>query len=381
MGSTDPSLMRAVAGKLCDAESVVALKDLFNRVGAGDTVAEGVEGVSADSRASYLFNSNLVGVEDADLVLLVGSDPRVEAPVLNARLRRANVAGGTHVASVGPHGDLTYPVESVGMSASTIEALASGKHPFRAKLDAAERPLIIVGASLLRRPDRDALMKHLHALSDAAGVVAGDWNGFNVLHDAGGTVAALDLGFVPSTAAAEGNKKPPDFVYSLGAEEFDAPPGAFVVYQGHHGDAGAARADVVLPGAAYTEKPGTYVNTEGRAQRAMPAVAPHGQAQEDWKILRALSEVCGAALPYDDLDGVRARLAEIAPHFARVDDVEPALWLNGATYAHVSKDRAKVLDDAAPLASSVVNFYMTDAISRASATMAKATKAKAAETR
>ena len=381
MGSTDPSLMRAVAGKLCDAESVVALKDLFNRVGAGDTVAEGVEGVSADSRASYLFNSNLVGVEDADLVLLVGSDPRVEAPVLNARLRRANVAGGTHVASVGPHGDLTYPVESVGMSASTIVALASGKHPFRAKLDAAERPLIIVGASLLRRPDRDALMKHLHTLSDAAGVVAGDWNGFNVLHDAGGTVAALDLGFVPSTAAAEGNQKPPELVYSLGAEEFDAPPGAFVVYQGHHGDAGAARADVVLPGAAYTEKPGTYVNTEGRAQRAMPAVAPHGQAQEDWKILRALSEVCGAALPYDDLDGVRARLAEIAPHFARVDDVEPALWLNGATYAHVSKERAKVLDDTAPLASSVFNFYMTDAISRASATMAKATKAKAAETR
>jgi len=224
-------------------------------------------------------------------------------------------------------------------------------------------------------------MKHLHALCDASGVVKGDWNGFNVLHDAGGTVAALDLGFVPSTSAAASKSSAPSLVYSLGAEAFDAPPSAFVVYQGHHGDAGAARADVVLPGAAYTEKPGTYVNTEGRAQRAMPAVAPHGQAQEDWKILRALSEVCGAALPYDDLAGVRARLAEVAPHFARVDDVEPALWLNGATYAHVSKDRAKGLDDAAPLASSVANFYMTDAISRASATMAKATKAKAAETR
>ena len=314
MGSTDPAAMRAVAGKLADAESIVALKDLFNRVGAGDTRAEGVEGVGADSRAAYLFNSNLVGVEDADLVLLVGSDPRLEAPVLNARLRRANVAGGTHVASVGPHGDLTYPVESVGSSAAAIEALASGKHPFRARLDAAERPLIIVGASLLRRPDRDALMKHLHALCDASGVVKGDWNGFNVLHDAGGTVAALDLGFVPSTSAAASKSSAPSLVYSLGAEAFDAPPSAFVVYQGHHGDAGAARADVVLPGAAYTEKPGTYVNTEGRAQRAMPAVAPHGQAQEDWKILRALSEVCGAALPYDDLAGVRARLAEVAPH-------------------------------------------------------------------
>ena len=188
--------MQAIAGKLCDAESVVALKDLFNKMNAGNTVAEGMGGVGADSRSSYLFNSNIVGVEDADLVLLLGSDPRIEAPVLNARLRRANVAGGTHVASVGPHSDLTFPVESIGDSARVIEELASGKHPFVEKLKAAERPLIIVGASLLRRPDRDGLMKQIHAVCDATGVVAGDWNGFNVLHDSGGTVAALDLIFV-----------------------------------------------------------------------------------------------------------------------------------------------------------------------------------------
>jgi NADH dehydrogenase (ubiquinone) Fe-S protein 1 len=376
MAATDPAAMKAVAGKLTDAESAIALKDLFNRLGAGNLAAEGVEGVSADARSSYLFNSNIVGVEDADLVLLVGSDPRVEAPVLNARLRRACVAGGTAVASVGPHGDLTYPVEALGGSARTIEEICGGKHPFAAKLKAAERPLIIVGASLLRRPDREGLMKQLHALADASGVVTADWNGFNVLHDAGGTVAALDIGFVPSTSAAA-NPTAPELVYSLGAEDFDAPDGAFVVYQGHHGDRGAAAADVVLPGAAYTEKPATYVNTEGRAQRAMPALAPHGRAREDWKIVRALSEVCGAALPYDDLAGVRARLAEVAPHFARVDDVEPALWLNGATYAHVPAKSAKA-DDAVKLGSSVTNFYMTDAISRASATMAKATKARAA---
>jgi len=369
--------MQAIAGKLCDAESVVALKDLFNKMNAGNTVAEGMGGVGADSRSSYLFNSNIVGVEDADLVLLLGSDPRIEAPVLNARLRRANVAGGTHVASVGPHSDLTFPVESIGDSARVIEELASGKHPFVEKLKAAERPLIIVGASLLRRPDRDGLMKQIHAVCDATGVVAGDWNGFNVLHDSGGTVAALDLGFVPSTAAAA-EPVEPTLIYSLGAEEFTAPTGAFVVYQGHHGDAGATQADVVLPGAAYTEKPGTYVNTEGRAQRAMPAVSPHGQAQEDWKIIRALSEMCGAALPYDDIAGVRERLSQVAPHFAKVDDVEPAMWLNGATYAHVPAKAAKV-DSASVLASSVQNFYMTDAISRASATMAKATKAKAGE--
>lgn len=280
------------------------------------------------------------------------------------------------MASIGPHADLTYPVESLGLSAKTIEEVVSGAHAFAAKMKQAERPLIIVGASLLRRPDRDGLLKGLHALADATGVVTADWNGFNVLHDAGGTVAALDLGFVPSTSAAGADPADVKLVYSLGAEAFDAPPGAFVVYQGHHGDAGASKADVVLPGAAYTEKFGTYVNTEGRAQRATPAVAPHGQAREDWKIVRALSEMCGSALPYDTLKEVRARLAEVAPHMAKTDDVEPALWLNGATYAHVPAKSAKV-DDAIPLASSVSNFYMTDAITRASATMAKCTKARA----
>mmetsp|Transcript_41727 Transcript_41727/g.102782 ORF Transcript_41727/g.102782 Transcript_41727/m.102782 type:complete len:718 (-) Transcript_41727:199-2352(-) len=376
IAATAPGEMKAVAGKLADAESVVALKDLFNRLGAGNTVAEGVEGCSADARSSYLFNSNIVGVEDADLVLLVGSDPRSEAPVLNARLRRANIAGGTHVASVGPHQDLTYPVQSIGLSAKTIEELVSGKHPFVEKMKEAKRPLIIVGASLLRRPDSAGLLKGLHALADATGVVTADWNGFNVLHDAGGTVAALDLGFVPSTSAADVKPEDVKLVYSLAAEDFDAPAGAFVVYQGHHGDAGATKADVILPGAAYTEKYGTYVNTEGRAQRAMPAVAPYGSAMEDWKIVRALSEVCGSNLPYDTLKGVRERMASIAPHFAKPDEVEPALWLNGATYAHITAKSAKV-DDSVPLGSSVKNFYMTDAIGRASATMAKCTKAKA----
>lgn len=381
MRATDPARIKAIAGKLSDAESIVALKDLMNGIGAGNTVAEGMEGVGADARSSYLFNSNIVGVEDADVVLLIGSDPRVEAPVLNARLRRANVAGGTHVASIGPHGDLTYPVEKLGESASAVEALAAGKHPFAATLKEAKNPLVIVGAGLLRRGDRDALLKQIHKMCDDVGVVdpATGWNGFNVLHDAGGTVAALDLGFVPSTAAASDPDvaSAPELVFSLAAEDFDAPANAFVVYQGHHGDEGAAKASVVLPGAAYTEKYGTYVNTEGRAQRAMPAVAPQGQAREDWKILRALSECVGAPLPYDTLGDVRERLASIAPHFAKTDEVEPALWLNGATYAHVGA-KAKA-DDALPLSSSVANFYMTDAISRASATMAKCTKAKAAQ--
>lgn len=243
-------------------------------------------------------------------------------------------------------------------------------------------------------------------------------NGYNVLHDAGGRVAALDLGFVPSPSAA--SAPPPKVVYLLGADDFgaaDVPADAFVIYQGSHGDAGAARADLILPGAAYTEKPATYVNTEGRPQMAHPAVTPVGSAREDWKIVRALSEVAGATLPYDTLKGVRARLAQVSPTFARPDEVQASLWLNGATYAHKAKAAGKkgarecwlrkplfpvsqrlgVLRRQAgerahlpaprpslpaagsePLKSIVSNFYMTDFITRASQIMARATAARKA---
>eukprot|EP00218_Dolichomastix_sp_CCMP3274_P015757 CAMPEP_0170143146 /NCGR_PEP_ID=MMETSP0033_2-20121228/9449_1 /TAXON_ID=195969 /ORGANISM="Dolichomastix tenuilepis, Strain CCMP3274" /LENGTH=709 /DNA_ID=CAMNT_0010379573 /DNA_START=28 /DNA_END=2157 /DNA_ORIENTATION=- len=372
-----PSEMKAIAGKLADAESIIALKDFMARKGAGNLSTEGAPNAEADLRSSYLFNSNIAGVEEADVILLIGSNPRAEAPVLNARMRRAVIAGGTTVAQLGPEVDLTYPTTKLGTSSKLLDDLVAGKGAFAKTLAAAKRPMIICGSSLFRREDQDALMLKVHALCDKAKVVTPDWNGFNVLHDAAATVAALDLGFVPSTDAA-GSTVPAKFVYLLGADEFDAtdvPEGAFVVYQGSHGDAGASRADVVLPGAAYTEKPGTYVNTEGRAQRAIAAVAPLGSAREDWKIVRALSEFAGATLPYDTIDAVRARLAEVAPHFAKVDEVEPAIWLNGATLAH--KAKAKAGKGAPELTSSVANFYQTDVISRASVAMARATAAKA----
>jgi len=378
--SAQPGAITAIAGKLCDAESIVALKDLMARLGASNLRIEGYPaGMDADVRSSYLFNSGIAGVEEADLILLVGSNPRLEAPVLNARLRRAAIAGSVPVAVLGPKADLTYPVTHLGDSSATVGELASGKHAFAQQLKAAKKPLILVGAELLRRADRDVLLAQLHALADATGVVTPAWNGFNLLHDAGGRVAALDLGFVPGPAAAAGAAVAPSVVLLLGADEFgdaDVPPGAKVVYLGSHGDAGASRADVVLPGAAYTEKPGTYVNTEGRPQRAHAAVTPPGNGRDDWKVLRALSEVISpaATLPYNTLAGVRARLADIAPHFARPEETQPSLWLNGAAYAHKPK-AAKA--SAAPLSSIVENYYMTDVISRASAVMARATAARA----
>ena len=369
--ATEPDAIRAVAGKLCDAESMISLKDMMNKLGASHTTPEGMANVSADVRSSYLFNSNLVGVEDADYVLLIGTNPRTEAPVLNVRLRRAVIAGGATVTSVGPNADLSYPSTHLGDTTATLEEITSGKHAVCESIKAANNPLVIGGSELLRRADSKILLKKIHAMCDELGVVKGDWNGFNVFHDAGGTVGALDIGFVPGTSAS--NDVPAKLVYSLGAEEFDAPAGAFIVYQGHHGAQGASKADVILPGAAYTEKTGTYVNTEGRAQVAVASMGPVGQAKEDWRILRALSEFAGVPLPYNTHEQVHRRLAEVAPHFAKLNEVEATLWMNGATYAH---EKARKADASIPFKSSVENFFMTDVISKTSATMAKCTEAR-----
>ena len=397
LSKADPRNLRAVAGKLADCESIVALKDVMTSLGCVNFEVEGVnaDAVNVDSRSNYIMNSNIVGVEDADVVLMVGADVRLEAPVLNARLRRANVAGGVKMATLGHHGDLTYPVENLGTEASIINDLLSGKHAFSETLKNAKNPCVIVGSAVLNRPDCAQLLKSLHQLSDQFGVVTNDWNGFNVLQASGGTTGALDLGFVSSKNKHISENDGLKVVYNLGSEtisSYDSEPGKkFVIYQGHHGDVGAAGADVVLPGAAYTEKDATYVNTEGRAQRALACVAPPGLARADWKILRAVSEFAMVPLKYNTIEQCRERLAEVSPTFNAIDEVEPSLWLNGASYAHLAggtpnvaakggagkKTSGATVFASEPLTTNVENFYMTDAITRASATMARCSKAKA----
>jgi NADH dehydrogenase (ubiquinone) Fe-S protein 1 len=384
----------AIAGRLADAESIVALKDLANRLGSGNTRHEDAThhsdggDVSADSRAGYVSGSTILGVEKADLALLVGCNPRQEAAVYNARLRKAWLDGLRVGVVLGERPDLTYTYDYLGGDLAALKAIASGGGgAFGDALRAAKRPLIVVGSGLLSRPDRDAALRAVHdAVASLGNVVTPEWNGFNLLHTSASRVAALDLGFVPSASArASANAAtptPPKFVYLLGADDWHpsaVPDSAFVVYQGHHGDKGAARADVVLPGAAYTEKDGTYCNTEGRPQRGRSAVPPPGQARDDWAVLRAVSEVVGQPLPYDTLDGVRARLTEVAPHLARTSEVSAPIWLGGDKAAKAGLGEgagAKPLEASAPLTSPVSNFYMTDAISRASQTMAKCVLAR-----
>ncbi len=366
----------AVAGDLCDAESMVALKDLMAALGSGnvDCRQDGAQH-DASRRDFYTFNTGIAGIEEADALLLVGCNPRRESPVINARIRKRWLAGSFPVAAIGAEGpDLTYPVDVLGDRPSVLAGLLSGVVGFTDALKAAKRPMIVVGSAALAREDGAAVLAAAWALAREVGALLPDWHGFNVLHHAAARVGGLDLGFVPragSRSVAGMMSGGVDVLWLLGADEIGSGrigPDTFVVYQGHHGDAGAARADVILPGAAYTEKPGTYVNTEGRVQIAFQSVFPPGEAREDWRILRAFSEVVGHKLPYDDLPAIRRRLTEVNPVFGR-----QGLPRFGAT------DLSGPAGDLAALGSAafghvVHDYYQTNAISRASPTMAECSR-------
>ncbi len=369
----DGAKIAALAGDLACVESMTALKDLMTALGSPHTDCR-QDGAALDGncRAGYLFNATIAGIEQADACLLIGTDPRREAPVLNARLRKRYLAGGFAVASVGPETDLTYPCENLGAGPQTLKEIASGEHPFAKTLKDAEKPMLIIGQGALTRPDGAAVLALARKIAEDTGMVIEDWNGFSVLHTAAARVGGLDIGFLPGdggkdTAAILDGAASGDIeaVYLLGADEIDMAKlgSAFVIYQGHHGDAGANRADVILPGAAYTEKDATYVNTEGRVQSARLAVFPPGEAREDWKIVRALSQALGKTLALDCIEQVRARMAEVNPVFSG-DELTPAAWGNFGAEGNVGSE---------PFTSPISNFYQTDAISRASETMATCT--------
>jgi NADH-quinone oxidoreductase subunit G len=371
------SKIAAIVGDQCDAEAMVALKDLMAGLGASaiECRQDGAR-LDASVRGAYLFNAGIAGIDKADAILLVGTNPRWEAPVLNARIRKRYLAGKAKTALIGDVAmDLTYPVERLGAGPATLKELAEGRLAFADVLKGAKNPMIIVGQGALRRADGAAVLALVRALAEQANAVREDWNGFCVLHTAAARVAGLDLGLVTPGgidgiyAACE--KGDVEAVYLLAADEIDTKRlgKAFVIYQGHHGDAGAHRADVILPGAAYTEKPGTYVNTEGRVQLARRAGFPPGEAREDWAILRALSAVLGKTLPYDTLDQVRQRLVHANPVFAALDSQAAGTWGPFGQDGPLGE---------APFVSPIGNYFMTCPISRASQTMAACTATRQA---
>ncbi|MDQ0316283.1 NADH-quinone oxidoreductase subunit NuoG [Amorphus orientalis] len=372
-----PEKMAAIGGDLASTEELFALKDLMDRLGVANVDArqDGTKLDPAMGRASYLFNTTIEGIEGCDALLIVGANPRWEAAILNARIRKRWRMGPLPVGVIGERPDLTYDYEYLGAGPDTLKEIADGTHSFAEILKSAQNPVILIGQGALTRPDGAAVLSLAAKAADAVGAVSDTWNGFSVLHTAASRVGGLDVGCVPGEggkdvagildAASAGDL---DLVFLMGADEIDMSRlgNAFVVYVGTHGDAGAHRADVILPGAAYTEKPGTWVNTEGRPQRSNRAAFPPGDAREDWAILRALSPHLGQQLPYDSLGQLRAAMVEKHPHLGDVDAIEPADIAALKSLADVGGTV-----DSAPFASPITDFYLTNPITRASAVMAE----------
>jgi NADH-quinone oxidoreductase subunit G len=369
--AADPKRIGALVGDLAAVEEIFALKDLMSRLGTPNLDCR-QDGSVIDpkwGRSSYLFNATIAGVDSADALLIVGANPRNEAAVLNARIRkRWRNARSFSVGLIGAKAPLTYAYDYIGAGPETLADIA--RHSFAESMKKAERPMILLGAGALARKDGAAVASLAAKAALELGAVKDGWNGFSVLHNAASRVGAFDIGFVPGEGglstlqmAQSGGL---DVVFLLGVDEIDIAPGAFAIYIGTHGDRGAARADVVLPGAAYPEKSATYVNTEGRVQMAARASFPPGDAREDWAILRALSDVLGHKLPYDSLAALRRALYQAHPHFLKIGQITPGdagdiqklAALGGAA-------------DKAPFASRIADFYFTNAIARCSAVMAE----------
>ena len=376
--ATPANKIGAIAGDLAGAEEMFALKDLMTRLGsrnidcrpAGDTTNPSL------GRAAYVFNGGIEGIEAADAILIIGANPRIEAAVLNTRIRKRWRQGGLQVAVLGEAHDFGYKFTNLGTSPAVLTELAAGRGAFAEVLKAAKHPIVIVGAGVAARADGVSVMAAAARIALNAGRDKNLGSStFNVLHTSAARVGGLDLGFVPADGGFDTSKMARgavDVLFLLGADEINVQPGVFVVYQGTHGDRGAHRADVILPAAAYTEKSATYVNTEGRAQMTGKAASPPGVAKEDWTILRALSALVGPSLSYDTVNALRASMYKVAPQLARLGSLAladvagvEALASKGGTIA------------ATPLTAAISDFYLTNPIARASTVLAELSAMKA----
>ncbi|HAX90597.1 MAG TPA: NADH-quinone oxidoreductase subunit G [Rhodospirillaceae bacterium] len=372
-----PSRIGVIAGDQVDCESMFVLGQLLDEMAvmSRDCRQDGAD-YDVSVRAAYMMNTPIADIKKADVILLVGVNPRHEATMVNARIYKRWRRGGLAVGMIGQAVDLGYAYDHIGYSPVVMRDLIEGKHDFAGTLKAARNPMIILGAGALARMDSCGVQAIARDLATHFGVIRDGWNGFNVLQNAAARVGGLDLGFVPQgqygmntrsiLAAAQAGRL--DVLYLLGADEIDTARlgKTFVIYQGHHGDKGASRADVILPSPAWSEKDGTYVNVEGRVQRTRRAVSPPREAREDWAILTALSQSMGRPLPYKTLEDVRDAMIAKHPHLGKLDEVSANPWVPFGCAGTLSLQAFGV---------TMPNYYMTDPISRASQTMAACTAA------
>jgi NADH-quinone oxidoreductase subunit G len=373
-GRIDGKRVGAIAGDLAAVEEMFALKELLAKCGSVNLAVQGGDAFDPKSgRGSYLFNPTIAAIDQADALLIIGANPRKEAAVLNARIRKRWRSGQLKIGLIGAKVDLTYDYDYLGAGPDSLAELAKGNGAFVDVLKNAKTPILMVGSGAAARHDGAAVLSLAARLALDVGAVKDGWNGFAVLHDTASRVGALDIGFAPGpgglTAAQMTTFGTLDVLFLLGADEIKVPDETFVVYIGTHGDKGAHRADVILPAAAYTEKSGIYVNTEGRVQIGSRAGFPPGEAREDWAIIRALSDVMGKKLPYDSLGALRQALFKVAPHLMRLDQIAPGSAADIKALAGKGGTTEK-----APFTSTVEDFYLTNPIARASAVMAECSR-------
>ena len=337
-----------LVGDLAPVEAAYALKAMIE--GQGGTVECRTDNAKlpAGNRSGYVGNAAIEDVDDAEMIILIGTNPRLESPVLNARIRKAWL-NGAKVARIGAPDDLTFDVIELGTGREALANLAAQDHSDKADV----KGVMIIGQGALNEADGEAVLGTAMTMAEAGS------SKFMVLHTAAGRVGAMDVGAV--TDGGMDTIKDAEVIYNMGADEVDIAPGAFVIYQGSHGDRGAHRADVILPAAAYTEENALFVNTEGRPQLAMRAGFAPGEAKENWAILRALSAELDAALPYNSLAQLRTALIKDHPHLGKIDDVAENAW-----QPLKPKKMGK-----ADFRNAVTDFYLTNPIARASQLMAE----------
>lgn len=360
----------AIAGDLASVEEMYALKELVNRLGSTsiDCRQDGTALHTRYGRASYIFNPTIKAIEDADALLIIGSNPRLEASVLNARILKRQRQGRFPIGFIGEAFDQRYPYSYLGAGAETLTELQAEKLEFFSTLKNAQKPLILIGQGALNSTEGLGILAAAAALAEKVGAVSENWNGFAILHTAAARVGGLDIGFVPEDdRSAEDIVHQSEVLFLLGADEIDLRnKKAFTIYIGSHGDRGAQSADVILPGSAYTEKSGIYVNTEGRVQMTSRAGFAPGDAKEDWAIIRALSQVVDAKLPFDSLAQLRQALYSKHPHLGRFGQIE-----SGAVAEILALAQLEAKPSKHQFSSTVKDFYLTNPIARASAVMAE----------
>jgi NADH-quinone oxidoreductase subunit G len=367
VNSTDTSKIGAVAGDLTDVETMLVVKNYLEALGSGNfDCRQNGSKLTNNTRAEYVFNTSINGIEEADHCLLIGCNPRYEATMVNARIRKSYLNNKLPVALIGNKLDLTYSYKYLGNNPWILKQITDGDHPLCKDLKRAKKPMLIFGEHLTTQPDFEAYEYFMAKLLNQYNYLGKNWNGYNILHTAASRVGGLDIGFIPNDKGMDTNQilQKCEIIILLGADEIDLKkinPKAVIVYIGHHGDKAAEIADVVLPAPAFTEKNSTYVNLEGRVQNTYSAIDPLGEAQIDWKIILDLAKLTGVKLPYSKLSEIRDTMSKTNPVFKITDSlVSNDLIKTPSKQKNFTKDTL----DNQPL-----NYYLSNAICRNSITM------------